>query len=476
MGLGVGFTPNSWRARSTGVGSEGTPVTGVARGCVVLRPGNLRFPRHPLPSCNECCGVDASRACRRAGTGSIARPAVRWRERIAAPPAGASAAHSGHDDRRQSPAISWHVGSEPMTGPPAAPPRPPRCRTRPCRTPPRPRSRAGSGPARPFVAFAAKLAVQMRNRAYLPDQGRFLQADPNQSAMALLAMMAHSGQSLGASPGALDLIGRYGDGASLYQYLRCNPAHRHDPLGTTTGSFGELVGTMGIQGFLGGMILGGIAGGISGALNPNVGFLRGAAFGAGVGAVSGGVGGAVAGGMTFAFGASLTGLMGIAQSAGIWGTAGMAGGAAGSAHGQWASTGSVDSRIAMQDAAFGAMLGGALGGGIRAAELRFFTGTFSGGGIPHIDPRKIEYLLNNKSKSGFFRGLLGFNEGNSWLLVRQVEDAWRYSVKSDSTVHGVKFTAPRRITGANGREANVIVVFQIDHGATVPRLVTVSPN
>jgi hypothetical protein len=77
--------------------------------------------------------------------------------------------------------------------------------------------------------------------------------------------------------------------------------------------------------------------------------------------------------MTYAFGASLTGIW---AATATWGPAGLAGGAAGSIYGQWGITGSVNWRIVMQDAAFSAILGGVLGGGARAIEMRFFSGTF----------------------------------------------------------------------------------------------------
>ncbi len=111
-----------------------------------------------------------------------------------------------------------------------------------------------SGPKPPRLTPGAKLLVQMRNRAYLPDQGRFLQADPNASAMLTIATGAHSGDPLGVDPDGIDgidLAGRYGDGACLYEYVRSRPGSGSDPLGLFYGAYalraGSRLGNIGYE-------------------------------------------------------------------------------------------------------------------------------------------------------------------------------------------------------------------------------------
>jgi hypothetical protein len=77
----------------------------------------------------------------------------------------------------------------------------------------------------------------MRNRAYAPGLGRFLQRDPNQTAMALAESAAMHGRGLGALSLAFDLEGLYGDGGNLYEYLGSNPWKRSDPLGLSWDPF-----------------------------------------------------------------------------------------------------------------------------------------------------------------------------------------------------------------------------------------------
>jgi len=70
-----------------------------------------------------------------------------------------------------------------------------------------------------------------RNRAYNPQLGRFLQRDPNATAMTLLQTAALHGRSFGAIVSAFDMDGLYDDGANLYEYLRSSPWNKRDPLG-----------------------------------------------------------------------------------------------------------------------------------------------------------------------------------------------------------------------------------------------------
>lgn len=78
---------------------------------------------------------------------------------------------------------------------------------------------------------------QNRNRSYSPSLGRFLQPDPNQTAMALLSTTASHGRGLGAISIAFSMEGMYGDGLNLYQYLGSNPWTNSDPLGLSMDPF-----------------------------------------------------------------------------------------------------------------------------------------------------------------------------------------------------------------------------------------------
>ncbi|MBX3110314.1 MAG: hypothetical protein KF743_14125, partial [Fimbriimonadaceae bacterium] len=87
----------------------------------------------------------------------------------------------------------------------------------------------GNEPPR-LIPFA-HLVVQMRNRAYMPQLGRFLQPDPNATALTLIEATAYHGRGLGAMVGALDIQVLYGIGLNIYEYLGSSPCVRHDPLG-----------------------------------------------------------------------------------------------------------------------------------------------------------------------------------------------------------------------------------------------------
>ena len=59
-----------------------------------------------------------------------------------------------------------------------------------------------------------------RNRFYSPTLGRFIQRDPNESALPIMAAMAMNGESWSIVTGGLDAQALYGDGMNLYAY-RC---------------------------------------------------------------------------------------------------------------------------------------------------------------------------------------------------------------------------------------------------------------
>jgi hypothetical protein len=94
----------------------------------------------------------------------------------------------------------------------------------------------GSAAGPRLVPFGHGL-YHMRNRAYAPGLGRFLQRDPNQTAMALAESAAMHGRGLGSLSLAFDLEGLYGDGGNLYEYLGGNPWQRSDVLGLSWDPF-----------------------------------------------------------------------------------------------------------------------------------------------------------------------------------------------------------------------------------------------
>ena len=95
----------------------------------------------------------------------------------------------------------------------------------------------GTGAESPRLVPYAHTLYQNRNRSYSPSLGRFLQMDPNQTAMALLSTTASHGRGLGAISIAFSMEGMYGDGLNLYQYLGSNPWTNSDPLGLSSDPF-----------------------------------------------------------------------------------------------------------------------------------------------------------------------------------------------------------------------------------------------
>jgi len=116
---------------------------------------------------------------------------------------------------------------------------------------------AGLGEQRRLVPFAT-VVMHMRNRAYAPFTGRFLQRDMNATAAVVLGSMAHSRRGLAAGVSAFDAMELYGDGGSLYAYLGSSPFGRRDELGLRFGAnlLGEAVlfGVRGLRGGLEGML------------------------------------------------------------------------------------------------------------------------------------------------------------------------------------------------------------------------------
>ncbi|MBX3110355.1 MAG: hypothetical protein KF743_14335, partial [Fimbriimonadaceae bacterium] len=71
----------------------------------------------------------------------------------------------------------------------------------------------------------------MRNRAYMPQLGRFLQPDPNATALTLIGQRAFHGSNLYSLVGFVDIGSLYVDGCNLNQYGGSNPWQGGDPLG-----------------------------------------------------------------------------------------------------------------------------------------------------------------------------------------------------------------------------------------------------
>ena len=178
-------------------------------------------------------------------------------------------------------------------------------------------------------------------RYYDPILGRWLQRDPNQTAMLINSAMASNGQTM-AVLASLSATGQYNDGLSLYGYLRNNPFNGVDPAGSMT--LTELASTMGIQGVVGGVVNGFVAKMAGGS------FLK--------GFVSGAVGGALGGGAGFAFTAGRAGFMASVVAGGF---------AEGFVEGTVSTyVNEGDLRAALADGLAGALVGAATGGIVHA--------------------------------------------------------------------------------------------------------------
>ncbi|HZW06249.1 MAG TPA: polymorphic toxin-type HINT domain-containing protein [Phycisphaerales bacterium] len=84
----------------------------------------------------------------------------------------------------------------------------------------------------------ARGLYQNRNRVYHPMLGRFMQKDPNESGLPVIA----NGAMMASNPAMASLLpfdaqGMYGDGMNLYGYLGGNPYARRDPLGLSWDPF-----------------------------------------------------------------------------------------------------------------------------------------------------------------------------------------------------------------------------------------------
>jgi YD repeat-containing protein len=94
-----------------------------------------------------------------------------------------------------------------------------------------------AGVGSPLSPDTQNLLYLTPNRVLSPKLGRWLQADPNQTAQAVLGSITFGGMPLGASVANFDLKGRFGDGVNLYQYVRSNPYSGGDPTGLARDPF-----------------------------------------------------------------------------------------------------------------------------------------------------------------------------------------------------------------------------------------------
>ena len=76
-----------------------------------------------------------------------------------------------------------------------------------------------------------------RNRWYSPSLGRFINRDPNETAMPLVAALVSNGESCWILLNAFDPTGHYADGLNLYAYLGSNPLNALDALGLSYDPF-----------------------------------------------------------------------------------------------------------------------------------------------------------------------------------------------------------------------------------------------
>lgn len=101
------------------------------------------------------------------------------------------------------------------------------------------------GSENPRLAANAAGIYYNRARTYSPSLGRFLQADPNGTGMAIsgLGMMGAAPRGLVGKP---RLQSMYGDGPNVFGYVRSSPMEVQDPTGLD-GTYGEALAAAGIQ-------------------------------------------------------------------------------------------------------------------------------------------------------------------------------------------------------------------------------------
>ena len=105
--------------------------------------------------------------------------------------------------------------------------------------------------------------------------------------------------------------------------------------------------------------------------------------------------------------------------------------------------------------------------------------------LPHVEQAIIErtkiteYLLaehDDSDKAGFFRRF-GFSSSEWQILATALHDhVTRHPVMlQQTTVHGVKYVIEGELQTPDQRNPQIRSVWIIEHGKTVPRLVTAYP-
>jgi len=94
----------------------------------------------------------------------------------------------------------------------------------------------------PPIAPAALGFYYNRNRMYSPTLGRFMQRDPNATALPIMTAMSSNGQAMDILLGGFNPSGLYGDGMNLYEYVGSNPVSGRDPSGLD--DFDDLMGDL----------------------------------------------------------------------------------------------------------------------------------------------------------------------------------------------------------------------------------------
>lgn len=99
-----------------------------------------------------------------------------------------------------------------------------------------------------------------------------------------------------------------------------------------------------------------------------------------------------------------------------------------------------------------------------------------------IDDRKfLGYSLNKshhigKHKAIAYERVLGFNQSNYLLLKQQIVEKVNSGsanlIKIENDSYGTKYSYELPITGPNGKTKTVVVVYQIDKGKNIPRMMT----
>ena len=82
---------------------------------------------------------------------------------------------------------------------------------------------------------------------------------------------------------------------------------------------------------------------------------------------------------------------------------------------------------------------------------------------------------NARGKAEAYEKGLGYTKENADSLIQQISDAVTTTAKPYSvsqTQFGIKYKYRIPVTGPNGKKKNVIAVYQIDSGYSIPRLIT----